>query len=44
MVPSPALIVLLPVNRFPNNLAPNIPNNVQRNPPFCYFASFLIVS
>ena len=34
----------LPVNRFPNKLAPILPNNKLRNPPFCLFASFLIVS
>ena len=38
---SPVLIVPLPVNRF---LAHKLPNNIPRNPPFCYFASFLIVS
>ena len=38
----PALIVPLPVNRFPNKLAPYVPNNEQRK--FCFFASFLIVS
>ena len=40
----PALIVPLPVKRFPNKLAPEVPDNVLRNRPFCYFASFLIVS
>ena len=44
IVPSPALFVPLPVNKFLNKLAPNIPNSTPRNPPFCYFASFLIVS
>ena len=34
----------LPVNRFPYKLAPNVPNNIPRNAPFCYFASFLVVS
>ena len=38
---SPALIV--PVNRFPNELPPNIPNNILRNPSFCSFTLFLIV-
>ena len=42
IVPSPALIVPLLVNRFPNKLAPYVPNNEQRK--FCFFASFLIVS
>ena len=41
---SPALIVPLPVNRFPNKLAPNVPNNILRSATFCSFASFLIVS
>ena len=36
-------IACLPVNRFPTNLAPNVPNNVLKSPPFCYFASFLII-
>ena len=44
IIPSPALIVLLHVNRFPNKLASYVPNNILRNPFFIYFASFLIVS
>ena len=32
-----------PVKRFPNKLAPNMPNNILRNPPFCSFTSFLTV-
>ena len=44
IVPSSALIVPLSVNRFPNKLAPNVPNKIMTNPPFCSFASFLIVS
>ena len=43
-VPSPALIVPLTVKIFPNKLAPKGPNNIPRSPPFCSFASFLIVS
>ena len=43
-VPSPAIIVSLSVHRFPNKLAVNVPNNILGNPPFCSFASFLIVS
>ena len=31
-------------NISPNKLAPNVPNSILRNPPFCSFASFLIVS
>ena len=42
-VPSPAQFVLLHVNRFPNKLAPNVLNNILRNPPFYSFDSFLIV-
>ena len=41
---SPALITTLPIIRFPIKLAPNLPNNMLRNPPFCSFASFLFVS
>ena len=41
--PSPALIVSWPVNRFPNKLAPKVPNNIRIKPPFYSFASFLIV-
>ena len=43
-VPSPALITPLSANIFPKRLAPNVPNSIPRNPPFCSFASFLIVS
>ena len=28
---------------FSNKLAANVPNNIERNPPFCSFVSFLIV-
>ena len=31
-------------NRFPNKLAPNVHDNIPRNPLFYSFASFLIVS
>ena len=34
MNPSPAIFIPLPAE------APNVPNNLLRNPPFCYFASF----
>ena len=44
IAPSPPLIVPLPVNRFPNKLAPKVPNNIPRNPSFYSFASYLIVS
>ena len=36
-------IFLFSVKRFPNKLAPNVPNNILRNPPFCSFTSFLIL-
>ena len=39
-IPSPALCISLPVKRFPNKLAPNVPNNILRNPPFYCFISF----
>ena len=41
--PSPAF-TSLPVNRFSDKLVPNVPNNMLRNPSFCYFALFSIVS
>ena len=44
IVSSPALIVLLTVERFPNKLAPKVPNNIPKNLQFCYFALCLIVS
>ena len=34
---------ILPVNRFTNKLAPHLASNMPKNPPFCSFASFLIV-
>ena len=30
--------------RFPYERAPKVANNIPRNLPFCYFASFLIIS
>ena len=46
IVPSPALITphSTPRNEILNILAANVPNKIGRNPPFCYFISFLIVS
>ena len=44
IVSSAALIVPLPAYRFHNKLAPNVPNNILGNLPFCSFASFSIVS
>ena len=34
----------LTATRFPNKLAPNVPNNILKNPLFRSLASFLIVS
>ena len=39
-LPFPALYVPCPVKRFPNKLAPNVPSNILKNPPFCPFTSF----
>ena len=44
IVPSPALIVPLPTNRFTNKLASDVPNNILKTSPFCSFDSFVIVS
>ena len=44
IVPSQVLILPLPVNKFPNKPALKVPNNIPRNPPVCFFASFLTVS
>ena len=41
---SAVVITPLPANISPSRLAPSVPNNIQRNPPFCSFALFLIVS
>ena len=43
IVPLLVLIVPLPVRRL-NKLTTNVPNSILRNPPFCSFSSFLIVS
>ena len=41
IIPSPALIIPLPpVNKFPNKLAPNVPNNMLKNPPFVLLLHF----
>ena len=34
----------LTLNKFPNKLALNVPNNQLRNVPFWFFTSFLTVS
>ena len=44
IVPSSAPIALLLVNRFSNKLTPYVLNNILRNPPFCTYSSFIIVS
>ena len=50
IVPLPAQITpslaceSLPAIRFSNKLAPNVPNNILRNPYFCSLALFSIVS
>ena len=43
IIPSPAFIMLLLVDRFADNIAPKKPKNSPRNPPFCSYASFLFV-
>ena len=43
LFPEPALTIPFPANKFPNKLAPKVPNNILKNPPFCSFVSFLIV-
>ena len=43
-IPSPALIIPFPpANKLPNKLAPNVPNNILKNPPLCSLVSFSIV-
>ena len=44
IVPSPALTTPFPDNKFPNNDAPKVPNNIDKNPPFCSLVSFSIIS
>ena len=39
----PTLTIPFPANKFPNKVAPKVPNNVLKNPSFCSFVSFLIV-
>ena len=40
IVPSPALIVPLPVNRLSNKLTSKMPHNIPRNPPFAILLHF----
>ena len=43
-LPSPALTIPCPpVNKLPNKLAPNVPSNILKNPPFYSLVSFSIV-
>ena len=44
IIPLPAFITALPVNRYTNKLTSNVPNNITANPCLCSFASDLIVS
>ena len=37
------VVTTIPANTFPNNLALDVLHKMPRNPPFCYFVSFLIV-
>ena len=37
-------LIPLPVNRFHNKQAPSLPKNMPKNPTFCFFASFSVVS
>ena len=39
----PDVITPLPIYRFPNEIAHNVPNNIPINPPLCSFAFFKIV-
>ena len=43
IIPSPAFIMLLLVDRFADNIAPKKPKNSPRNSPFCSYDSFLFV-
>ena len=46
VAPRPGILALtpLPVNRFHDKLAPNVPKNMLRNRSFCSFASFQTIS
>ena len=35
--PEPALTIPFPANKFPNTLAPKVPNKILKNRPFCSF-------
>ena len=40
LLPEPALIIPFPANKFPNKLAPKVPNKMLKDPPFCSFFFF----
>ena len=40
--PFPVLYNHFPVNKFPSNDAPNVPNNILKNPPSCFLILFVI--
>ena len=42
LFPEPALRIPFPDNKFPNTLAPKVPNNSPKNYPFCSFVPFSI--
>ena len=42
--PSPVLRNPFPDNKFPNKDAPNVPNNIDKNPPFCSLVSIVLVT
>ena len=44
LFPESALTILFPADKFPNKLAPKVPNNILKIPPFLSFFSFLIAS
>ena len=43
LFPELALRIPFPVKKFSIKVAPKVPNNILKNPPFCSFVSFLIV-
>ena len=42
-IPFPVLYNPFPVNKLPSNDAPNVPNNILKNPQSCFLVLFLIV-
>ena len=41
LVPHPALTIPFPVKRFSSKLAPRVPSNILKNPPFYSFYSLV---